>query len=88
MPAYLEHSDEIRRQQKPSSRVSNLVAMADDDFDIYGDDEAYEPVREVCSTASLDFERLLTSFATSFATFSNIPTHFLCCSRLSNKLGA
>jgi hypothetical protein len=30
--------------------------MADDDFDIYGDDEAYESVQEVRSTASLDFE--------------------------------
>jgi hypothetical protein len=30
--------------------------MADDDFDIYGDDETYESVQEVRSTASLDFE--------------------------------
>src|SRR5258706_546315 len=30
--------------------------MADDDFDIYGDDEAYESVREVSSTASFDFD--------------------------------
>ena len=40
--------------------------MADDDFDIYGDDEAYESVREVRSTASFDFERLLISFGASF----------------------
>jgi hypothetical protein len=63
LPAYLEHSDEIRRQQKARlSLKSDLVAMADDDFDIYGDDEAYESVREVRSTPRPDFKRLLISF--------------------------
>jgi len=39
--------------------------MADDDFDIYGDDETYESVREVCSTTRFEFERLLISFTAS-----------------------
>lgn len=40
--------------------------MADDDFDIYGDDEAYESVREVRSSASWDFECQLIPIAASF----------------------
>ena len=49
--------------------------MADDDFDIYGDDEAYESVREVRSTASLDFdfECQLIQFAASFNDINMLP---------------
>jgi hypothetical protein len=47
--------------------------MADDDFDIYGDDEAYEPVREVRSTTTFDFECPLISFAASFEYMNVFP---------------
>lgn len=49
--------------------------MADDDFDIYGDDEAYESVREVSSIASFDFdfECQLIPFAASFKYIDVLP---------------
>src|SRR5258706_16211905 len=49
--------------------------MADDDFDIYGDDEAYESVREVSSTASFDFdfECQLIPLAASLTCFLYLP---------------